>query len=1417
MRINRAISSAQNLGIFDISDEGKVRFIVQEAGGSNEITIRGRLKGQPNFIFLKTLTGSINEVVNVFTYEELEIECTVCDPLTDQIKIYAASFSEAGGSAIDSIDVPSGDPITDFTSLSFSSSDDSITITGDNSTKTIDFTANGLNDLKDVSQIYNFHVYENNSLIYADASPGVRDTSSLLRDGWYFRNTAAGQKINWYYFDGTSQGNVTLGDLKSSYAVMTFDAVSGASSPIIAIYTFPTGTGDVVPGFAHSRIIYDGPMTPTPVVGKQYLVYAGENPPVHPQLPRINLALIPGLSIGDKLPTEQILTISLGSSSGAAVNQIQYMVETLGLFSDPVKHEMDLRIRTVPLNAFSKIDSIYLPSYVDDVEEYSSLTSFPLVGESSKIYVALDTNKIYRWSGSLYIEISEALVTSVNGDVGDVVIPIDDKVNKIGDTMTGDLIIDNGSGGTHTVSSEGSYIATADVTAEYTRLGYLTNLAPAGSTYQKYSDGGIGYLNLGESDYSTGLQKTVDIQLTGIEMLQSPDGSPATPIMPTNPGHVTVKKYVDDQDALKEDVANKSTDGTLASNSDTLYPSQKAVKTYADAITTSVTAIIDSLAYSQIIYVDKNNTRTYIPSGTIDKPFKSLEEMYTAITDASASKRYACIIAPGTYTEASTIRLKGWIDLTAFATDTVIIGVSGGVTLKWSNNSPGRVFIKDIGFTSGLQVLNDNPTGTSGLVFDLDNVDVPSLVFRGRGAGVDFIQLRNDTRISSTCTIQSASTTIFDSTNISTLIMNDDGCVTPDSFGSAITASLRSNYIGAISISATTYDIYTDAWGTVIAGNLTIASNASSYPCYFNYDATSYPLGTVTLTGTNPAQLVQTSVAQAIRYTPIISGNWEAPAPTEVKAALDQLANRITTSETSSSDLEDIISATKEPTGFLNREDSTISFDDSTRTFTISPVGASYDVYVKGVKHTKTTSSIAIIPPATVGNRFIYFMEDGLLSQTSDFNIELFQNNALVSIIYWNPDTGSHSYFADERHGLTMDGATHGYLHTVFGARYLSGLALQDFTIGDGSLDSHAQFSVDQGSIRDEDILLTSSVQSQIPILFRQGQLWRKKAADAFPLIYSDGIYYSGARIPFNEYTGSSWQLTAIDSNKFVLVHFFATNDKETPIVGIQGIAQYNDIPAARNAASTEITSLAGLPFAEFVAIGTVVFQTNTYTNTPDARVRSISGANYVDFRGTQLYTPAGEATEHSLLSGLGDDDHIQYHTDARGDVRYYTKNQIDSTVVYKDGTTPFAAHQSMGGFKLTNLADPVALTDAVNLQTLNSSLGSSNDIIEKSFVMYDEETIPLPITDFNFANLTARSFNALVSVRIQASSNLSETFEIRGIQKDSDWFISISSEGDSSGVVFSIDSSGQMHYTSGTYAGFVDGVIKFRAITTSV
>lgn len=76
------------------------------------------------------------------------------------------------------------------------------------------------------------------------------------------------------------------------------------------------------------------------------------------------------------------------------------------------------------LDANGKVPSSQLPSYVDDVLEYASVSNFPATGESGKIYIAVDTNKSYRWSGSTYVEISSSLAlgetssTAYRGDRG---------------------------------------------------------------------------------------------------------------------------------------------------------------------------------------------------------------------------------------------------------------------------------------------------------------------------------------------------------------------------------------------------------------------------------------------------------------------------------------------------------------------------------------------------------------------------------------------------------------------------------------------------------------------------------------------------------------------------------------------------------------------------------------------------------------------------------------------------------------------------------------------------------------------------------------------------------------------------------------------------------------------------------------
>ena len=76
------------------------------------------------------------------------------------------------------------------------------------------------------------------------------------------------------------------------------------------------------------------------------------------------------------------------------------------------------------LDSTGKVPAAQLPSYVDDVQEFDTLSAFPETGEDGIIYIASDTNLTYRWSGSQYVEISPSLAlgetasTAYRGDRG---------------------------------------------------------------------------------------------------------------------------------------------------------------------------------------------------------------------------------------------------------------------------------------------------------------------------------------------------------------------------------------------------------------------------------------------------------------------------------------------------------------------------------------------------------------------------------------------------------------------------------------------------------------------------------------------------------------------------------------------------------------------------------------------------------------------------------------------------------------------------------------------------------------------------------------------------------------------------------------------------------------------------------------
>lgn len=346
---------------------------------------------------------------------------------------------------------------------------------------------------------------------------------------------------------------------------------------------------------------------------------------------------------------------------------------------------------------------------------------------------------------------------------------------------------------------------------------------------------------------------------------------------------------------------------------------------------------------------------------------------------------------------------------------------------------------------------------------------------------------------------------------------------------------------------------------------------------------------------------------------------------------------------------------TNEPMGHQNKNDSVISFNSSTREFSIAPSSTAHYIWCKGKRFTKTTTETTTIGSSS-GLYYIYYDSEGMLqNKTTYFD---FENETPVSYIYWNQTDSTAYFFADERHGVVLDWQTHEYLHRTRGAVIASGFgASYTQPFGDGSSDSHAQISFADGTFFDEDMQIdivhsaspvTNTWQQRlegnayIPVFYRLNNHWKKDVATTFP--FKQG----SARAQYNLNTAGTWSTVDIDNNKYGVMFIVATNNLNEPVIAILGQEQFTDQGSAE-ATVWENLNVDGFPIFEFRPLFKVTFQTaNAYTNTPHARITGVYDLRRLVSSDNSI--PTTPVSDHGSMTGLGDDDHTQYFNSSRHD-----------------------------------------------------------------------------------------------------------------------------------------------------------------------
>lgn len=570
----------------------------------------------------------------------------------------------------------------------------------------------------------------------------------------------------------------------------------------------------------------------------------------------------------------------------------------------------------------------------------------------------------------------------------------------------------------------------------------------------------------------------------------------------------------------------------------------------------------------------------------------------------------------------------------------------------------------------GITVTYDDTAGT--LVVDLDDTAVTPDTY-GSGTAIPVLTVDQQGRITSattssistdltvaadsgsneTISLGSETLTISGDTGITTTTTTngisidlDDTAVTPDTYGSSteipsITVDQQGRITGATTVSISTdLEIAADsgtnetiALGTetlTISGDTGITTSTTTNGISIDLDDTAVTIGTY-----GSATAVGTfTVDQQGRITSASNTNIEL---TSAEVSDFDTAVRETTG----------IDQTFEPMGHAVRLDSTISFNAGSRIFSIAPTATDYDIWCKGIKYTKTGTDTVTIPNTT-GLYYIYFDASGVLQyRTSYFD---WDDDVPTSYIYWNANDGAATYFADERHGIALDWATHEYLHRTRGAVIANGFSISNYTTtGDGSIDSHCYIDISGGTFFDEDLEVTIthsatptansweqdlSGPALIPVFYQYNQAWTKDTATNFP-------FKQGSSYPqYNLYTAgtNSWSSVDATANKYIVQFVIATHNLGTPVISVMGQDEYDNIGDAEEVAFEDL-ALDGFPSVEFRPLYKLVYQVGSYANSVNARLRSVIDIRQVGSAGVGQ----GLGSDHGILTGLGDDDHLQY------------------------------------------------------------------------------------------------------------------------------------------------------------------------------
>ena len=181
--------------------------------------------------------------------------------------------------------------------------------------------------------------------IYADGTPMTLPPSGMVNKGvkgWYFKNDSAGKKINWYM----PTVGMKVSDIKGLYLEMFNGSNTNTyNMPFITVYTAISGTDNARSWYKSKKsytVLLETSAISSNIHCTPFMNVSGSctQPVLKTGSVVVNMFQNDAISLGNFADTETVSLISIGSTSNAQLNEVEFCISKFGVITTDTTQEL---------------------------------------------------------------------------------------------------------------------------------------------------------------------------------------------------------------------------------------------------------------------------------------------------------------------------------------------------------------------------------------------------------------------------------------------------------------------------------------------------------------------------------------------------------------------------------------------------------------------------------------------------------------------------------------------------------------------------------------------------------------------------------------------------------------------------------------------------------------------------------------------------------------------------------------------------------------------------------------------------------------------------------------------------------------------------------------------------------------------